>query len=111
MEMNVVAVEIGTEVGGEGVEINYRDCGLMHDFVGDQIVSFMIDVEAEKTDAPGIMHIFIQGRGANPNHLWFHGCYGLNDHAQIGGVIFNRHLLLSGIPIRLDVMQTTVDEY
>jgi hypothetical protein len=68
-EVDVVTEKVGTEVGGEGVEVDNRYTGGGHDAVSSSVVGLAVGRVAVKSGAPLIVDVFVAWGGGYPDQL------------------------------------------
>ena len=65
MVVHMVAVEVGTEVNRERMQVNIRHTSFSHDVVGHLIIGHIVGFAAMEPDGKPVVHRFIARGGAN----------------------------------------------
>jgi hypothetical protein len=110
MKMDMVTVEVETEVAGKGVEVDDGDTDGAHDFISYLIIGITVGGKAVESHVRLIVDLFITGGCPDPGQRRRHGGDQRNNGTQILSIAINVDLPLAGLGIGFDVMQAAVEQ-
>lgn len=110
MEVNMVTVQVITQIACERIQINHRHPMFRHNPIRHPIIRLAVGGEAAKGHAGVVVDALVTGGGANPAERWPHGAHDLHNLRQILRILLDGNLLCAGGRVGFDIVQATVEQ-